>query len=280
MTPLVSAIIPTQSRPAMLRQAAASVLGQTFRDLELIIVLNDATLEATEAARNIASAAQNVRLVHLERGNLAAARNAGISCAAGEWVAFLDDDDEWFPTKIEDQLNEVIATTSDVIACNMVQFDDRGDLGPIGAAIPAGLSLSEALTVYNCMPGSASGSLVRTQAIRSLNGFDERMLACEDWDMWRRLSWHHRISHINVTLARYRVHNSSMSRQRWMMVRAELWHMLKMTFDTPPKLRHVLPRAWCAMFWRIGANLYMAINQISGGHVRIFYRRFLKPMPR
>src|SRR5260370_26421753 len=166
--PLVSAIIPTQNRPDMLREAAASVLAQTYSNIELIIVLNAASHEAIDAAAEIASA-PNVHLISLPHGGLSAARNEGIRRARGEWVAFLDDDDLWMPTKIEEQLREACISGADLIGCDMMLFDDRGEYGLIGSPLPARLGLKEALTVYNCLPGSASGALIRARAILSLN---------------------------------------------------------------------------------------------------------------
>src|SRR4051794_35141582 len=121
--PTVSAIIPTQRRPDMLREAAASVLGQTFRDLELIIVLNAASPEAVSAAEEMARSDERVRVVELKRGSLPAARNAGAIKALGVWVAFLDDDDIWLPTKIERQLLAASETRADMVNCDFFPFD-------------------------------------------------------------------------------------------------------------------------------------------------------------
>lgn len=270
--PVVSAIIPTQRRPAMLRNAAQSVLVQTFRDVELIIALNDASSEARDAANEIAATDPRVRVIEIKRGNLAAARNAGISVARGNWIALLDDDDEWLPTKTEVQLAEALASNADLVTCDMVQFDESGDIGPVGTAIPAHLTLNEALTIYNCLPGSAAGAFMRASALRELGGFDERMRACEDWDMWRRFGWRHKITRVHKVLARYRIHNASMSRNRYLILRSELWHLTKMVFDTPPEFRHMVPRAWAAMFWREAANVYAWLNIKSGGRVQPAWR--------
>lgn len=274
--PKVSAIIPTQRRPQMLREAAASVLGQTFRDLELIIVANAATPDAIAAAFDLARHDARVSVVNLAHGSLPGARNAGIAVARGEWVGFLDDDDLWLPSKIADQLAEAERTGADLIACGMVQFNAHGDIGLVGAPIPEALTLSEALTLYNCLPGGASGALVRMAAIKALGGFDERLRACEDWDMWRRLSWRHRIAIVPRVLARYRIHDGSMSRVNLTMQRAELRHLVKLTIDTPSHLRPMVGRAWREKFRREAANAYAWLDRKSGGYVQPTWRAMRK----
>jgi len=255
----------------MLRQAARSVLSQTFADLELIIVPNAATAQAIDAARDIAARHADVSVVVLSRGHLAGARNAGLRAARGEWIAFLDDDDLWLPTKIEEQVREARASGADLIICDVIAFDARGPIGPMETPTPPGLTIAEALTIYDCLPGSASGALVRVAALRSLGGFDEAMPACEDWDMWRRLCWRHKVSRVPTALAMYRVHHS-MSRKRALMFRGDLHHLVKMTFDTPRHLRHALWRGWRERLWRLTANGYAALDRATGGLAGSTYR--------
>jgi glycosyltransferase involved in cell wall biosynthesis len=266
----ISAIIPTQRRPEMLREAAASVLSQTHKELELIIVLNAATAPVVAAAQAIATADIRVRLVCCEKRGAAAARNAGIAAARGEWVAFLDDDDLWLREKIERQLREAEASDADLVGCNMVLFDETGIIREIGNSAPVDIPLNEALTVYNFL--GASGTMVRTRVIRELGGFDETMRSCEDWDMWRRIGWRHRVASVPRVLAKYRIHEGSMSGDPGRMMRAELRLLFKLTCDTPPNLRHLIGRAWQAKFWREAANIYAAINKRSGGRAQKVYR--------
>jgi glycosyltransferase involved in cell wall biosynthesis len=92
--PAISVVIPAHNRPDMLTAAIESALAQTFDDCEVIIVLHGATPEATASAEAFASNPK-VHLVASEYSTVAAARNAGIARARGEWIAFLDDDDIW-----------------------------------------------------------------------------------------------------------------------------------------------------------------------------------------
>ncbi len=101
--PLVSAVIPTRNRPELLAGAIRSALRQTWTHLEVIVVV-DGPDEGTISFLNRLTDAR-VRMVLLpEPGGGSAARNAGVRAARGEWIAFLDDDDEWLPKKIERQM--------------------------------------------------------------------------------------------------------------------------------------------------------------------------------
>jgi glycosyltransferase involved in cell wall biosynthesis len=99
--PAVSVILPTHQRPAMLARAVASVLAQTWRDWELIVIENGGGAAADVLAQ---LPSDRIRLVTLPHPNVSVARNRGLELAAGRYVAFLDDDDEWLPEKLERQL--------------------------------------------------------------------------------------------------------------------------------------------------------------------------------
>ena len=276
--PSVTVIIPTQSRPRMLREAAASALAQTHRELELIIVLNDASAEAIAAARSIQSGDDRVRLLFRDRGNLSAARNTGIEFARGEWIAFLDDDDVWLPEKLEVQLSTAIATGSDLVTCDFGAFDESGPRNGDGLApLPAGTTFAEALMLGNFVSGG-SAALVRTAVLRSLDGFDEGLRACEDWDMWRRIAWRHQITKVDRVLLSYRWHSSSMSRQKPLMVLSEFQHLVKMAFDAPPELRHMMARAWRDFVARnfpalTRHSMFHRLDRLLGGRVLPLARR-------
>jgi GT2 family glycosyltransferase len=101
--PLVSVVIPTKNRPALVARAVATVLDQTVGDLEIIVVIDG---EDPQTAARLAEVADPRLRVHTNATSLGSgkARNVGARLATGRWVAFLDDDDEWMPAKLERQL--------------------------------------------------------------------------------------------------------------------------------------------------------------------------------
>lgn len=240
-TPPVSVVIPAHDRPEMLAAAIESALAQTVDDCEILVVLNGATPDASASAQAFA-ANPKVHLVATEYSTVAAARNAGIAHARGEWIAFLDDDDIWENGKLSAQMAAARRSGADVVSCLFSLFDGRGPLANPDLILPSGLTYPEALMLGNFLSGG-SAAMVRASAIRSLGGFDETLLNCEDWDMWRRLSWSHAVVMVEERLVRYRRHAGNKGLNLHRRLIGESQHFAKMLGDTPPQLRHMIDRA-------------------------------------
>jgi len=250
--PIVSVVIPTRSRPTWLKEAVESVLAQTMSDLEIVIVLNGATIEAAEMANRL-GADPRVKVVEMAALTVPAARNLGMAAARGEWIAFLDDDDIWLPQKLEIQLAAARAAGVGIVTCNFVQFNDSGDIIPSGLAPrPAGLSFAEALLLGNYVSGG-SALIVKASIVRAIEGWDERISCC-DWDLWRRLSWHHDIHFVDQVLVRYRRHGGNRGDDVAFMLPGMAVHFGKMLQDTPPRLRHMFPAAKRQFFDYLARN--------------------------
>jgi glycosyltransferase involved in cell wall biosynthesis len=248
--PTVSVIIPTQNRPQWLIAAIDSVYAQTLQDFEIIVVLKNADRE-THAAADRLSADSRVRVLKTKEPTVSGARNRGLELARGDWVAFLDDDDIWLPDKLAAQLAAARETDAHLVTCNFIQFDDAGDIAPSGLAPrPPGLSFAEALMLDNYVSGG-SAALVRTAVMRQLGGFDEHIVASEDWDMWRRLSWDHRIHFVDQVLVKYRRHNANRGSNPALTLPAVAFHFAKQMRDTPPRLHHMLPAVRLQFFNRL-----------------------------
>jgi glycosyltransferase involved in cell wall biosynthesis len=276
MDPLVSVIIPSRSRPTMLREAVESVIAQTYHPIEIVIVLTGANAETTASARSLQEE-YGARIVVTPPYNLATSRNNGMRAAAGEWITFLDDDDIYAPTKIQRQVETAELTGARVITNSWTQFNE---FGPIGnwtphpdKHLPPGLSYAEALTTGNFV---SNGLLVRAEIMRELGGFDEKLDACEDWDMWRRISHHHELIYLDEPLVHIRAHSTNMSSRRWLMMSTAFRHLAKMHFDTPDSLRYMLPRARSdtlnRLFKYLPNEIYESLNRKSGGRIRTWVR--------
>ncbi len=125
--PMVSVVMPAFNRQGLLLRAAMSVLGQTYPALELIIVDDGSTDATVEVARSIADPRVRVEVLPTNSG-APVARNRGIDLAQGEFVAFIDSDDEWLPAKLERQVRAALATShASLVVCGRKIVDPGGE---------------------------------------------------------------------------------------------------------------------------------------------------------
>jgi hypothetical protein len=124
-TPLVSAVIPTRNRPDLVCQAVRSVLSQTVRELECIVVIDGPDAATAHTLSEIDDPRLRVMALAENVGGCEA-RNLGARAARGEWVALLDDDDEWLPVRLEKQL-AAAADSLEPVTMVVSRFLDRGE---------------------------------------------------------------------------------------------------------------------------------------------------------
>ena len=186
----VSVIIPTYNRAALVKAAAASVLAQTWREFELIVVDDGSTDDTPEA---LAPYASRIRLLRRgSRGGVSAARNAGITAARGEWLAFLDSDDLWLPEKLAHQMAYLSAHPAQLWCQTEETWVRRGvrlKQPPTHRKIGGRIFFQ---SLERCMV-SPSAVILHRRLLEEHGGFDEILPAAEDYDLWLRLSWRYEI---------------------------------------------------------------------------------------
>ena len=186
--PRVSVIITTHNRATLLPRAVHSVLAQTYGDYEIIVV-DDGSSDDTQAV--IADFEdQRIRSVRRNRsGGASAARNTGISKSRGEYIAFLDDDDEWTPTKLERQV-AILDSSPPTVAMvyGWVDFVDdlTGDVSHRERITMEG-DVFDSLVAMRT-PGPTSVLMVRTSVAGEIDGFDESLPRHNDIDFICRIS--------------------------------------------------------------------------------------------
>jgi glycosyltransferase involved in cell wall biosynthesis len=185
--PLVSAVIPTRGRPALVRRAVRSVLAQSHPDVEAVVVL-DGPDPATERAL-APLAGPRLRLVRLPRSRGGgAARNAGVAAAAGRWIALLDDDDEWLPDKVRRQVEAAARSPHrhPILCSRVVARTPRGDHLWPRRPPDAGEPLSEYLFARRSLfqgEGLVQSSMVLAPRVLFRRvPFAEGLPAHQDWD--------------------------------------------------------------------------------------------------
>jgi hypothetical protein len=179
--PEVSVILPTYQRRELVKRAVASVLAQTYRDFELIVVDDGSTDGTREALDGID---QRLRYEWQPNRGVSAARNVGIGLARGSIVAFLDSDNRWLPDHLA-ALTEMLARHPEaVLASTCPHFIVAGREQPRDARL---FDSWERLFVQAASIGFVSCLAVRHEALIATGGFDEGMRTAEDTDLLRRL---------------------------------------------------------------------------------------------
>jgi len=186
--PRVSVVIPTYNRAALVTRAIESVLAQTYGDLELIVV-DDASSDTTPDAV-VRFDDRRLRYVLLPKnGGQWHAENVGIARARGEWVAFLDDDDEYVPDKLEQQLARAERAADprvSVVYCRPQAIDKDGPRQPVDKPTPEGDVTKYLLTATLWVTPTLY--MAKRSALIDAGGFDESLAGAQDWDLWLRLS--------------------------------------------------------------------------------------------
>lgn len=200
--PTVSVIIPTWNRAATLPRAIDSVLGQTFGDFELLIVddgSTDGTAGVVEAMND-----PRIRLLRQPHNQgVGAARNRGLHEARGEFIAFLDSDDEWLPGKLQRQLDRFAELPADVglIYTGVETITADGRRSARRPALRG--DVSRRLLLRNGIHGGGSNVMLRRSIAQQVGFFDEEIPAIEDYDYWLRAAQRCRVDFVPDTLIRY-----------------------------------------------------------------------------
>lgn len=210
--PTFSVVIPAYEAAAFIEMAVQSVLGQTTPPLETIVVDDGSTDDLAATLRRVESRVQVLRIDH---AGVAAARNAGIAQARGEFVAFLDADDAYQPRFLEALTALAIARPGLQILTTDCTFEVDGQ--PHGSfyqsnAFPA---LDQRRVIFDrCF--LTTQSAVQRENLEEISGFDESMPLAEDWDLWLRLIVRGaRAGLVNEPLATYRLgHRGQATAQR------------------------------------------------------------------
>jgi glycosyltransferase involved in cell wall biosynthesis len=221
--------MPVYNGAAFVSRAIESVLGQTVSDLELIVVDDGSTDDTRAVVTEITDA--RLRYIHQQNRGPSVARNNGIRAASAEWIAFLDSDDYWLPTKLEAQLaraNEV--PDAGVIYCGAKYLDPSGNFIADLHAVVEGAIVPK-LLLDNCISGGTSSAALKRDVFAAIGLFDESMSCCEDWDLWLRAANATRVAKVVEPLVCV-VNRPGSLNKRARDVRNVSIHMLEQAFKT------------------------------------------------
>jgi glycosyltransferase involved in cell wall biosynthesis len=210
--PTVSIVIPTLNRAHLVTRAIKSVLNQTYQDFEIIVV-DDGSIDETE---KVIKRCNNKRIKykkHQKTRGPGAARNTGIDATYGDYIAFLDSDDEWLPTKLEKQIN---LFKKNIVKIGLtycgVELIDQRSRNVKEKWIPKyrGYVFEKNLSENFIVSGSST-VIVQRKALEKAGKFDESLASCEDWDLWIRIAKYYEFDFVPEILVNCFAHSERIS---------------------------------------------------------------------
>lgn len=204
----VSVVIPAYNSAHVIGAAVESVLSQTLPPTEIIVVDDGSTDDTPVVLRSFGD---RVRYVRQENAGAAAARNHGIRFARGEWVAFLDSDDVWFPDKLARQMGVLERCPRLVWCAANLEFEQNGIRGVPRLSRRDRRELRASCCLRSYMRSAARGvrfqtcaMLIRRDVLLATGGFNGEIHAAEDFDLWYRIAARHpAIGYVQEPLWRY-----------------------------------------------------------------------------
>ena len=269
--PLVSAVIPTFNGERFVGQAIESALAQTYANLEIIVV-DDGSTDATQEV--VARYGGRVACLRQPNAGVSAARNRGIREARGDLIAFLDQDDAWYPEKIEKQ----VAIFESIKDCSVV-FSDYSLMDSEGKQMRARSGIAERIarmpgveersdtvvfaeSFFDCLLDYnvvlPSTVLAKKECILLARGFDETLRGNEDTDLWYRLAAQGlRFACVVSALSSYRIHPGQVTHNAEARYRRQIGLLSRMLAEPSwnPRLRRKLERKLAGRHYLLGNQL-------------------------
>jgi len=208
--PKISVIIPTYNRADLITRAISSVLNQTYKSFEIIVIDDGSTDNTKEVLKSYIEKKQ-IKYLYQQNHGPAAARNLGIKYSKGELIAFLDSDDEWLPEKLEKQIkifNESKNARLGVVYCDVAIMEGRKQIAE-RRSIYKGKIFPQILEKDIVWGGSSA--MVNRKIFSVCGNFDENLPESDDWELWIRVSKKFNFDFVPEVLVKQYVHPGSLS---------------------------------------------------------------------
>lgn len=224
-TDMVDVILPSYNCGKFLVDAINSVLIQSIYVNKIIVVDDGSTDNTRQIVASKAKSNKKIEYIYQTNKGLSAARNTGIKQSTASYLAFLDADDIWLPGKLESQIRKFETTKYNNLGLVYGEYLDIDEDGnPInnygGFRLHHEIkgNVSKKLIECNYATGSGSAVLVKRECFDQVGMFDETLKACEDWDMWMRISQKYSFEYVDAPLVKLRRHQNSMQANHWHMI--------------------------------------------------------------
>lgn len=207
--PLISVIMPVFNREKIIAESVESILEQTYRNIELIIVDDGSTDSTLNIVKKLSEKDSRIQILKQKNCGPASARNNAIHRAKGDYIAIADSDDISLPTRISKQIS-VMQENEDIVVCGsgFIEIDEFGN--QIKAVEVALDSNAINLDMYVRCPFGHSTCMMRADVLKKVGGYHELKFA-EDYELWTRLKDEGRLFNLSDRLCLYRVHSDSVT---------------------------------------------------------------------
>ncbi len=193
--PLISVIIPIYNRPAQILRSVNSVLDQKYDNFECIVVDDGSTDETPSVLRSFG---EKIKVITIGNKGVSAARNIGVEKSSGDLIAFLDSDDEWKPLKLKKQTEHLLKNSWQITQTDEIWIRNGSFLNKKKKHTkPEGDIFQKSLELCCVTP---SAVLMEKTLFEKYGGFDESLPACEDFDLWIRMSIKEKFGLLNEKL--------------------------------------------------------------------------------
>ena len=225
----ISVIIPTFNRIWSIERAIKSVIKQTLSPQEIIVIDNG----STDGTSNfLKQKYPYVKIIYESKKGVSSARNRGIIEAKSFWIAFLDSDDEWLPKKLEKQMNAYKSNSFDfsLIHCDEYWIKNESYINPKNKHKKAGGFIFYKCVDLCCI--SPSSVLIKKSKLIEVGLFDNKLKACEDYDLWLRICLNNPVLYLDEKLLnKYGGHNDQLSKKYWALDRFRIYSLEKILYN-------------------------------------------------
>ena len=205
----ISVIIPTFNRSKTIFRAIDSILKQTYKPYEIIVV-DDGSTDGTKNL--VINKYPSIKYFYQSNNGVSKARNKGVHESKGEWIAFLDSDDEWLPKKLQEQKKNLeqnpttfISHTNEIWIRNGVRVNQMKKHQKFGGYI-----FDKCLEFCRMSPSSI---MIHRKVFEDVGNFDEDLLVCEDYDLWIRVTSKYLVTYIDdLMIKKYGGHEDQLSK--------------------------------------------------------------------
>jgi len=258
--------MPVYNRTSYLDEAIKSVLNQTYRNYEFIIVDDGST---TDKVREIVSCYPEIKYYKQQNKGISAARNKGIDLSNGEYIAFIDDDDVWLHDKLEKQINFLNNNKDKSIGILSTWFYVINEYGQITCKkgnIVEG-KIGDMILLNGNIVNPPSSVVIKRECISTVGGFNEDLIGVEDMDLWYRISQCYEVYSLNEFLIKYRVHQDNISRNVSKIEKNER-KFLEMTLATNEASEGYNTAIYLEFLYRM-LDAYYSVSDLSACRIKI-----------